>query len=354
MIEPTILTRREILLAAASMIASNVLMHSREASKVDTPNISVDVEVVSVYVTVRDKNGTIVRGLAQEDFSISEDGIVQTIEYFTRESDAPLTVGLVVDTTPSEQKMLAEEQKAIQVFLKNILRPGRDNAFLIQYSDHVELLQDLTSSREALESSLKLLTAYSESGDPRSNRGRRRSWSVGSDWMETILGDAVTLASDEVMKFQKGRKALIILGDGAHIGYKEKDALNAALEADTQIYAIRIVDKDFGSIEGGPQFGGFGGFGGFGSGSFGRDLGAEKKNLKRITGATGGSFFEANKKESLDQILAQIEEELRSQYSLGYTPGANARHGYRTIKIRTQKKGMVAHGREGYYPSVKK
>jgi VWFA-related protein len=354
MTEPTILTRREILLAAASMVASNVLLHSRETSKVDSPNISVNVEVVSVYVTVRDKKGTIVKGLVQEDFSISEDGVVQKIEYFTRESDAPLTIGLVVDTTPSEQKMLAEEQKAIQVFLNKILHPDRDKAFIIQYSDRVELLQDLTSSREELESSLKLLSAHSESGNLNATRGgsnRRRNWSVGSNWIETILGDAVTLASDEVMKSQQGRKALIILGDGAHIGYREKDALNAALEADTQLYAIRIVDKDFGSFGGGP---GFGGFGGFGGGSFGRDLGEEKKNLKRITGATGGAFFEVSKKEPLDQILAHIEEELRSQYSLGYTPGANARNGYRTIKIGIQKKGMVVHGREGYYPSAKK
>jgi VWFA-related protein len=339
-IEPKDLTRREILMGAASIIGSSLFARSQESGRTSVPSFSVNVAVVSVFVTVRDKKGNIVRDLEQEDFTLTEDGRPQTIQYFSRESNLPLTIGLVVDTTPSEERMLDEERAASRIFFDNIIRPGTDHAFLVSYSYEVELIQDLTSSRQKLEASLSRLQPH-----PMNSFGM----AANSNWQETILANAVSLTSNKIMKPIQGRKAMIILGDGAHLGSQGKMAMVDALESDTMIYAVRIVDEGFGAFGGGVGMpGGFGGFGG------GRDLNEEKRSLKKLTDATGGAFFDYSKKGSLDQIYAKIEEELRSQYSLGYTPDAGARDGYRTIKIGLEKKGLAVRGRQGYYPNKRK
>ncbi len=347
---PKDLTRREILLGAASIIGSGLFARSQESARSSVPSFSVSVGVVNVFVTVRDKKGNIIKDLEQDDFILREDGRPQTIQYFSRESDLPLTIGLVVDTTPSEEKMLDEERTASHVFFSNILRPGTDHAFLVSYSYEVELIQDLTSSHQKLLDSLYRLKPHSMDSFGMGRGGLKRAGGVeaNSNWQETILADAVSLTSNEVLKPMQGRKAMIILGDGAHLGSRGEMAMVDAQEADTIIYAVRIVDPSFGSLGGGFGMPGFGGFGG------GRDLNEEKRNLKKLTNATGGVFFEYDKKGSLDQIYSRIEEELRSQYSLGYAPDAGARDGYRTIKIGLKKKGLSVRGREGYYSSKKK
>jgi len=371
-------SRRGLLLGAVASWAGERLWC------VQAPNVtfSADVNVVNVFVTVRDKDGHIVKNLSKEDFTISEDGRPQPIRYFSRESDLPLTMGLLVDTTPSESNMLDEERRTSRAFLHKMMRPEKDKAFLIQYSNEVELLQDLTSSAEKLDAALNLLERHQlerpgrdrrGGGDPRGGSGGRGSYA-------TVLSDAVYLASDEVLKNQKGRKALFILGDGDHIGSREEMAITAALRAEVSIYTIRIYDKHFGG--GGPGGGGPGGGGGWGGlaripgvggpgmGGPGRgggpgggpggggprggpDRGDGKKGLQTLSRRTGGSYFEVGKKETLEKIYAQIEEELRSQYSLGYTPEVNAASGYRRIKVDVQKKGLLVQGREGYYPAVK-
>jgi VWFA-related protein len=367
------MTRRQILSSVALIIMGDFVLRPQETPRKASPTFSVDVEVVNVFVTVRDQKGNIVKDLAQEDFTLNEDGRTQTIRYFSRESDLPLTLGLIVDTTPSESNMLEAERTASRIFLNKMLRPGKDNAFLIQYSHEVELLQDLTSSRERLEAALNLLERHElrNAGGRRGGAGRPRGAGQpgGPSPYATVLADAVYLASDEIMKSQQGRKALIILGDGDHIGDREELAITAAQQADTLIYAIRIYDKNFGGSGGGwrniariPRIGGPGGGqpgGGPGGGppgpgpGSGRDRSYEKENLQKLSGKTGGAYFEATKKETLEQTYGKIEEELRSQYSLGYTPDANARSGYRSIKIAVRKEGMVVHGREGYYPNTK-
>jgi VWFA-related protein len=368
-----VFTRREILLGAASIVVGTRFLHSQDSPQAVRPKFSVDVEVVNVFVTVRDKKGAIVKDLTREEFTLSEDGRPQAIQYFSRESDLPLTIGLVVDTTPSESNMLEEERSASRVFLNNMLRPEKDTAFLIQYGNEIELLQDVTSSREKLEKALNLLQRHSLE---RNNRGRGRSMPQQptgrrreSDPYATVLADAVFLASGEIMGLQEGRKALIILGDGDHVGDRMEEAITAAQKADTLIYAIRIYDKDFGAGGRGsgrpgepgrfPPGGGPGGRipgGGGGGGPFpggGRERSDGKENLQTLSRRTGGAYFEVSKKETLEKIYSQIEEELRSQYSLGYTPEANARDGYRRIEVGIKRKDTIVHGRDGYYPKTK-
>jgi len=179
--------------------------------------LSVDVKVVNVLATVRNKQGQIVRDLNQEDFKLEEDSRPQTIRYFARETNLPLTLGLLVDTSLSQRRLLGQEQTASYQFLQQVLREDKDMAFVLHFDREVELLQDITSSHKRLETALGSL----ETPDPGEWRGRGSPGSSprspGSGprprgrMAGTLLYDAVFLASDELMKKQTGRKALIIL-----------------------------------------------------------------------------------------------------------------------------------------------
>jgi VWFA-related protein len=306
-------------LSGISIVAGNFFTGAQQAEQAESTTFSVNVDVVNVFVTVRDKKGQLIKDLAQEDFTVKEDGRTQNIQYFARESDLPITIGLMVDTTPSEVNMLDEERSASQAFLNRIMRPGKDRGFLIQYHNQIELLQWVTSSRDMLNRSLNRLEGHSMGIPP-----------------GTILADAIIVTSEEIMKKQEGRKALILLGDGGHVGDRLARAIQSAQMADTLIYGILIYDRNF-----------------RGAGGFGYDRTQDRINLHRLSGETGGAFFEVTKKLPLDKIYGTIEEELRSQYSLGYTPDAKARKGYRALKVEVRKKGLVVRGRHGYYPGAR-
>jgi VWFA-related protein len=330
------LTRREILMGVASMIPVNLFAH-QQAERDERPTLTVNVDVVNVFVTVRDKKGRLIKDLSQEDFTIREDGRPQNIQYFAQESDLPLTVGLIVDTTPSEARMLEEEREASRIFLSKMLRPDKDSAFLVQYANEVELFQGLTSSREDLERGLDLLRPHSLMPS------------------QTVLADAICVVSNKIMKAQEGRKALILLGDGGHCGNRREEAITAAQRADTLIYGILIYDKNFGGMAGsGGEWPSMSGPGFGRPGLSGYDRTGDKENLKTISTQTGGAYFEVTNKTTLGLIYETIEEELRSQYNLGYVPDAKARNGYRKIEVGVRKKGLVVHGRRGYFSNIRK
>src|SRR4029077_2700883 len=319
------------------------------------PTISVDVKVVNVLATVRDKHGQVVRNLTKDDFTLEEDGRPRAIRYFTRESNLPLTLGLLVDTSMSQRRVLDKERTASYSFLDKMLHP-KDVAFRIHFDREVELLQDLTSSHEKLESAFRSLQAPSftrdQGGEPPDSE--RRSRQRGMSWRGTLLYDAIFLSSDELMKKQQVRKALVVLSDGVDRGSKEtlEKAIESAQRADTVVYSILFADDE-------PR-GDWGGFGGRGGGGMGRHGGGHrypqesrpdgKKILERILKETGARLFEDSKKQSIDQIYAQVQDELRSQYSLGYTPDrADPGPGYRRIHLTTKQKNLVGQARDGYY-----
>ena len=307
-------------MGVASMIAGNLLAHGHQVELGEIATFSVNVDVVNVFVTVRDKKGRLIKDLSREDFTIREDGRIQNIQYFAQESDLPLTIGLIVDTTPSEANMLDEERNASRIFFDKILRPGKDSAFLIQYSNEIELIQDLTSSRDMLDRSLNMLQSHSQGIPP-----------------ATVLADAIRLASEEIMNTQEGRKALILLGDGGHIGNCREKAITAAQMADTLVYGVFIYDRNFQGV-----------------GGKGYNRAPDKQNLAWLSYETGGAAFEVTNKSTLGVIYTAIEEELRGQYNLGYTPDAKARSGYRKIKVGVKKKGLVVYGRRGYFSNIRK
>jgi VWFA-related protein len=337
---------------------------SPNAPTAAAPKISVDVQLVTVFATVQNHKGEIVNNLTKEDFVLDQDGHPQNIQFFKQESDLPLTLGLLVDTSLSQRSVLGQERTASYSFLDHLLREDKDTAFLIHFDREVELLRDLTSSRKKLEASLELLQ---ESGDDdRSSGGGQRGH--GSRGGGTLLYDAVYLASNEVMKKQQGRKAVIVLSDGVDRGSKEtlEDAVEAAQRADTLVYSILFKGEESGGYGGHGHYGGMGcgGMGGGGMGPYGgggpgggghrsheEERPDGKKVLERMSQETGGHLFEVSKKQSIDQIYARIEQELRSQYSLGYYPeGVDAAAGYHKITLTTpRQKDMVIQAREGYY-----
>jgi VWFA-related protein len=331
----------------------------QQAAPQSQSKISTEVKLVTLYASVRDKHGKIIPNLNQSDFALQEDARPQTIKYFARESDLPLTLGLLVDTSLSQRRVLDQEKSASYSFFDHILRQDKDKAFLIHFDREVELLQDLTASREKLRSALELLdtpefTTTRGSGGGGGAGGSGRGHGGGG----TLLYDSIYLASNELMKKQQGRKALIILTDGVDHGSKESlnTAISSAQRADTAVYSILFADED---AYGSGGRGGFGGHGGYGGGGMGRGGPGRypqqqrpdgKKILERISKETGGQLFEVKKKLSIEQIYAQIEEELRNQYSLGYTPDRpNADSTYHLIHVTVNQKDLIVQAREGYY-----
>jgi VWFA-related protein len=335
------------------------------STSTDLPNstVSVNVKVVNVLATVRDKHGKILPDLNKEDFTLDEDTHPVAIQYFSRETDLPLTLGLLVDTSMSQRSVIDQERSASKTFLDQVLRE-KDSGFLLHFDREVELLQDVTSSREKLESALQNLQTRSpyDHDDPSgqgapdsrgddSQRGGRRGGGVRRGG--TQLYDAIYLASDELMQKQQGRKAVVVLSDGVDRGSKEtiESAIEAAQRSDTIVYAVLFKGEE-------PfhDHGGFGypGMGGHRGGGGGRRYPEEqrpdgKKILERIARETGGRMFEISKKDPINEIYSNIEEELRNQYSLGFTPDKADRSGYHKIALRTRQKDTEIQVRDGFY-----
>jgi len=343
-------------LAARSLRAQKETAQ-KEAAQKDT-TFTADVRVVNVFATVRDKHGAIVRNLAKGDFQLEEDGRPQVIRYFAQESDLPLTLGLLVDTSLSQRRVLGQERTASYRFIDRVLREDKDQAFVIHFDREVELLQDLTPSRKKLDAALAQLELPEEQrpswGGGGRGQGRRGGGHAGGG---TSLHDSVLLASDELMKKQTGRKALIVLSDGVDNGSKVPltSAIESAQRADTLVYSILFADDEAypaWARGGGGRPGRRGGGGYPGGGRYPGNRPDGKKVLQRLSLETGGGFFEVSKKQSIEKIYDQIQEELRNQYSLGYTPDrADAGAGYRKIHLTAKQSGLVVQTRDGYYAS---
>jgi VWFA-related protein len=329
----------------------------------ERPTFKVDVDVVNVLATVRDRSGNIVNNLTQDDFILEENGKKQEIRYFSRQTDLPLKIGMLIDTSQSQRNLIEEERSASYQFFKQVLRPDRDHAFVIKFDTAVELLQKPTHSLSSLEKTLNELNPPSMLRRPanpggrgtqqgnsptqirpsgRQIRGGQRSPGRGGQpqsmaGVGTLLYDAVYLASDQILRKLEGRKAIILISDGVDAGsrFSEKDAIEAAHRADTIIYSIRYYDS---SIYSGR------------SGTINLEGSNGKGSLKALAKETGGRMFEPADKIQLRDAYDSIQEELRSQYNLGYVPPKNGDDKFRRIKLRTKKGKFQIVTRAGYYP----
>jgi VWFA-related protein len=344
--------------------------------------LKIQAREVVLPVTVRDKHGALVTGLKVTDFTLTEDGRPQVVKSFTRESNLPFRLGLLVDTSRSVSAALDFERKAAGKFVDQMLPAdpkagtAADQAFLIHFDHEVELLEDFTSSREKLHRELDDMGAtHASSG---SNQGPETSDSGGGSQTRshggTQLYDAIYLASHDLMESKDGRKALIVFSDGADRGSKEtlNDAVDAADHSNVAIYTIYFKGEQEQNGFGNPGQGGHHGGGGYPGGGGGYPGGGGgypgggggrrapdttsangqdgKKNMEKIATRTGGRFFEAKKKDNLDEIYAQIAEELRGQYLLTYTPDKEDNDGgYHKIALKPSNGDLQVVTREGYY-----
>jgi VWFA-related protein len=352
--------------ASAAPAAATVPSAQGPAGPVTT--MSVNAKVVNLPVTVRDKKGKIVRDLTKDDFDLEEDGKPQTIRYFSQETNLPLTIGLLVDTSMSERDNMDRERAASRSFLDQMITRPQDRAFVIHFDREVELLQDLTSDHGKLEKAVGLIDTERSVDNSTSNQGSgqtQRGHGGG-----TALYDAIFLACDEIQKKQTGRKAIVVLSDGEDRGSKEtmNEAVESAQKAETVVYTIYIGGHEEGSgynpgmgrrggMGGGYPGGGYPG-GGYPGGGYPRggnyprqqeNRPNGKKIMQEIADQTGGRYFEAKKKDSVDDDYAQIAEELRTQFMLGYTPPKDQTSGYHSIHLTTKKKDMTVQTRQGYY-----
>jgi len=307
--------RREFLFFPASLSLVQPLL----LGQTDDVTFSTDVKVVNVLATVRAKNGEIIRNLSKEGFSLSENGRPQTIRYFSQETGLALTIGLMVDTSMSQQRVLDAERAASFHFLDQVLRDNVDQAFIMQFNFAIQLRTGLTFSRRKLEETLAQV-------DTPSRKELEMQRGGG-----TLLYDAIVMACKDVLKSQPNRKAVIVLTDGVDFGSEATvdTAIEAAQRADTLVYSILFSDPGAYGFIGGPD---------------------GKKPLMRMSKETGGGFFEVTKKQTIDQIFDIIQDELRSQYSLGYVSDEPVRVSeFRRIQLTAKQKGLVVQARDRYW-----
>ena len=324
-----------LLVASLVLLFSAVVPQARLlAAALQDDVIRVNVELVNIFFTVKTKKGQLVPNLQQQDFRVFEDGKQETIQRFSRETDLPLTLGLLIDISGSQERLVDVERQAAAQFFSSVIRP-KDEAFVISFGKDTELLQDFTSSPRRLTASLQDLRG--DGGPPMFGSGPIPNVNTGpignTNPKGTLLFDAVYLAATEKLKSEVGRKALILITDGEDQGstYNRRTAIEAAQKADAIIYSIYYVDPVF-----------YRSMGGYGGGSPG--------DLKKMSEETGGQVFDVSGKHPLQQIFEQIQDELRNQYSIGYSSSNSKRDGtFRKIEIKTNNKDYRVQARNGYY-----
>jgi VWFA-related protein len=300
------------------------------------PTIRVDVDLVNIFFTVKTKKGgQLIPNLTKDDFNVAEDGKPQTIQRFSRESDLPLTLGLLIDISASQERLIDIERQAASQFFSSVIR-SKDEAFLISFGKSTDLLQDYTSSPKLLSSALRDLRGDGQgavyTGGPIPNTGPVGG-SVGTP-KGTLLFDAVYLASNEKLKSEVGRKALILITDGEDQGstYRVRDAVEAAQRSDAIIYSIYYVDRGF-----------------YSHGAFMMGSGGEG-DLQKMSEETGGHVFKVDSKHTLNDIFKAIQDEMRNQYSIGYASTNPNRDGtFRHIQVKVNNSDNRVQARNGYY-----
>lgn len=283
----------------------------------EQPTFSTDVRVVNLLATVRDRDGNIVKDLTRDDFELRENGHKKPIEYFSTEGNLPLTIGLLVDTSRSMQTIFDPVRAASGRFFEQVLKPDRDQAFVISFDIKVNLLQNMTQSREQLDASLDQLRIPERAS--------------------TLLYDAICRASDNHMHKESGRKAIVLLSDGAD--FRSRNSLTNAIEraqrADTLIYAVLYTHRPNRPLRKMAK----------------KAMTRGRKTMLRLAEETGGAFYEVTDDNPIEKIYAQIEEELRTQYSIGYKPDLSKSDGkFRTLTLTVKRKGLTVRTRTGYYP----
>jgi VWFA-related protein len=325
------------ILAGASLYSVGQQGSASNQDDQSTETLKVNVNVVQLFFNVKDKKGALIPSLTKDQFQIAEDGKPQTIKYFQAESNLPLTLGILIDTSGSQRGVLGMEKEAGEAFLNQTLRE-KDEAFVLSFDVQAELLQDFTANVHALKVALDgvQINAPPCGGIPGLGGGPVPGGSAHC--AGTVLYDAVYLAGHDVLAQEVGRKAMVLLTDGEDEGsrLKIRDAIEAAQKADSIVYVLLCADR-MGYFRAGMGYSG-------------------DSEMKKLTQETGGRLIEVGSDfKKLKEAFAQISNELRSQYNIGYTPTNASLDGtFRKIEIRANDKDYKIQSRSGYYAVPKR
>jgi VWFA-related protein len=306
-------------LCLAPLLAAAIVVPALpQEPTIQGPTIKTQVNLVNLFVTVRDKSKRIVTDLKQDDFKVAEDGQDQKIAFFSKEVTLPITLGLLMDTSGSEQYMLGAIQDGASSFLNLVMRKG-DEAMVMSFDLDVDLLADFTDDRSQLNRAIH--KAQINTGGGGITPGTLPSGGAKG----TNFYDALYLACNEKLSTEAGRKAIVVLTDAEDNGSKVRveEAIEAAQRTDTVVHILLVYDPHYG---------------------------ANSSIAKKITDETGGRMIVVNSEKHLQEAFDQISEELRSQYTVGYYPTNSARDGkFRKIKVDLANHDLKVLARKGYY-----
>lgn len=310
-------------LCVAAASSSNATHRQRAASGPAGPMRSSTV-IVNVYATVEGRHSQLIRNLDKNEFEVRDNGALQKIEYFSRDTDVEMSLGIALDTSNSQSSLLGTEKKAATQFLHSVLRNG-DQASVMSFDADVRLLEDFTNAPAELARAID----DAEINETGKSILRIDGQKPGGG---THLYDAVYLASNELMKQRHGREVLVLVTDGEDQGSKVnlQEATEAAEKANVIVYSIVASDPEFYSIMG-ARYGG-------------------DSDVRKLVNATGGRLIRVKTDNAIGEAFAQIASELRSQYRLGYSP-SNLRHdgSFRTIHVKVRGHNYHVLTRTGYY-----
>ncbi|MGA2635144.1 MAG: VWA domain-containing protein [Terracidiphilus sp.] len=308
-----------------------------QASGNETATLKLNVNLVNVFFTVKDKDGRLVPHLTRDDCTVTEDEAPQKLKSFTAETSLPLTLGILLDTSGSQYRVLSKEQQAGDKFLEQVLK-AKDEAFLLTFDVNVDLLQDITGDVQLLTRGMnkaEINTAGGNGAGGSPGAGGGTIPAIGKV-RGTLLYDAVYLAGSNVMTEVTGRKAMILLTDGQDEGSKTKigEAIAAAQKANVPVYVILIADRSFYADVG---------FGDLGYKGF--------SAMKKMTEETGGRLIDVgSNSKKLEEAFQQIEDELRTEYAASYAPSnAVLDGGFRRLGVECRGDGLRVQVRKGYF-----
>ncbi len=285
--------------------------------------IRVEVDLVNVAFSVRDSSGTLVNSLTQDDLEVFEDAIPQKIAFFARSADVPLTLGLIVDFSGSQENFIKQHHRDLEAFLKDVLGPN-DRVFLVCFGNYLRLVSDLTPSGTAL---VEVMKEYEKGDRGFPQIGPREERELGTAFYDAIYYSI----TEKLASIQHGRRALILFSDGEDNSSAQDmmDAIEIAQSQDVRLYGIRYTESKKGHLNARNKYG--------------------IRVMDRIGLETGGTAFDARQAE-LRTHFRQIGEELHSSFELAYHTTNPERDGtFRKIVIRSKRPGLTVRAKTGYY-----
>jgi Ca-activated chloride channel family protein len=284
--------------------------------------IRVKVNFVNVAFVARDARGALVDNLTEDDVDVVEDAIPQKIAFFSRSADVPLTLGVVVDASGSQDHFSKQHKQDLEVFFKDVLGP-KDRVFLVGFGNHIRLVSDFSQSGGDL---LEQWKQYQKSTGKFPDLGPRENRDLG-----TAFYDAIFYSVTEKLARENGRRAILLFSDGEDnsSSHDMMTAIETAQRENVVVYAIRYTDKEHGKLTARNKYG--------------------ISVMERVARETGGAHIDAETTDA-HVYFRQIAEELRTSYELGYYPTDPLKDdSFRKIVIKPKREGVKVRAKTGYF-----